>query len=77
VPRFPRLPCEVAQELRGKFVSSHALAGKVAFRCFEYDPNRGRYILDWGVLLMLLPATCALLSVAWAFSPIPRRAGPR
>jgi len=67
---------EVAQELRGKFVSSYALAGKVAFRCFEYDPDRGRYNLDWGVLLMLLPATCALLSVAWAFSPISRRAGP-
>jgi cytochrome oxidase Cu insertion factor (SCO1/SenC/PrrC family) len=67
---------EVAQELRGKFVSSHALAGKVAFRYFEYDPNRGRYGLDSGILLMLLPATCALLSVAWAFSPISRCAGP-
>jgi protein SCO1 len=67
---------EVAQELRGKFVSSYALAGKVAFRCFEYDPNRRRYSLDWGVLLMLLPATCALLSVAGAFCLAPRRAGP-
>jgi len=67
---------EVAQELRGKFVSSYALAGKVAFRCFEYDPNRGRYSLDWGVLLMLVPATCALFSVAWAFFPISRRTGP-
>ena len=67
---------EVRQELRGKFVSSYALAGKVAFRCFEYDPNRGRYKPDWGVFLMLLPASCALLSVAWAFSPISRRACP-
>jgi hypothetical protein len=34
---------EVVQELRGKFVASYALTGKVAFRCFEYDPNSGRY----------------------------------
>jgi len=59
---------EVSQELRGKFVASYALPGKIAFRCFEYDPNRGRYSLDWGVLLMLLPASCALLAVVWAFS---------
>jgi cytochrome oxidase Cu insertion factor (SCO1/SenC/PrrC family) len=62
---------EVAQELRGKLVTSYALAGKVAFRCFEYDPNRGRYSLDWGALLMLLPATCALLAVVWAFALFP------
>jgi protein SCO1 len=59
---------EVAQELRGKFVASYALAGKVAFRCFEYDPNRGSYSLDWGVLLMLLPATGSLFATVWAFS---------
>lgn len=68
---------EVAQELRGKFVSSYLLAGKVTFRCFEYDPTGGRYRLDWDVFLMLFPATCALLSVAWAFSPLPRRSGTR
>jgi hypothetical protein len=58
---------EVIQEFRGRFVASYALAGKVAFRCFEYDPNRGAYRLDWGLLLMLLPATCAVLAVVWAF----------
>jgi cytochrome oxidase Cu insertion factor (SCO1/SenC/PrrC family) len=58
---------EVIQDLRGRFVPSYALAGKVAFRCFEYDPNRGAYRLDWGLLFMLLPATCAVLAVVWAF----------
>jgi protein SCO1/2 len=58
---------EVIQELRGRFVASYVLAGKVVFRCFEYDPYRGGYRLDWGVLLMLLPATCAILAVIWAF----------
>lgn len=71
---------EVVEELRGKFVASYALAGKVAFRCFEYDPNSGRYSLDWGVLLMLLPATCAMLAAFWAFYLIPfqpKSAGPQ
>ena len=62
---------EVVQELRGKFVSSYALAGKVAFRCFEYDPNSGRYSLDWGLALMLLPGTCAILATAWLFLLLP------
>jgi cytochrome oxidase Cu insertion factor (SCO1/SenC/PrrC family) len=55
------------QEFRGKFVDSYALAGKVAFRCFEYDPDSGRYRFDWGLVLMLLPATAALLATSWVF----------
>jgi protein SCO1 len=62
---------EVVQELRGKFVASYALAGKVAFRCFEYDPNSGRYSLDWGLALMLLPGTCAILARTWVFFLMP------
>jgi protein SCO1/2 len=58
---------EVVQEMRGKFVASYAIAGKVAFRCFEYDPQSGRYSLDWGVLLMLLPAAGGILATIWAF----------
>jgi len=64
---------EVVQELRGKFVPSYALAGQVAFRCFEYDPNSGRYSLDWGFALMLLPAMCAILATAWVFLLLPSR----
>jgi cytochrome oxidase Cu insertion factor (SCO1/SenC/PrrC family) len=66
---------EVIEELRGRFVASYALAGKVAFRCFEYDPSRGGYRLDWGLSFMLLPATCAVLAVVWAFFPF-RRSRP-
>jgi len=62
---------EVVQELRGKFVASYALAGKVAFRCFEYDPHSGRYTLDWGLALMLLPGMCAILATAWVFAFLP------
>jgi len=70
---------EVVQELRGKFVASYAQGERVAFRCFEYDPNRGRYSLDWGLALMLLPATCAVLATAWVFLLLPsshRKASP-
>jgi protein SCO1 len=62
---------EGVQELRGKFVASYALTGKVAFRCFEYDPNSGRYSLDWGLALMLLPGTCAIVATAWVFFLLP------
>ncbi len=64
---------EVIQELRGKFVASYALPGKVAFRCFEYDPRSGHYTLDWGLLLMILPATLAILVTAWIFVPARKR----
>ena len=64
---------EVVQEMRGKFVASYALTGKVAFRCFEYDPKSGRYSLDWGLMLMLLPAAFAMLAVFWAFFLIPKQ----
>jgi hypothetical protein len=33
---------EVLQELRGKFVASYPLPGRVAFRCFQYDPASRR-----------------------------------
>lgn len=58
---------EVVKELHGKFVASYALPGKTAFRCFEYDPNRGGYRLDWGLLLMLLPATGSLFATFLVF----------
>jgi protein SCO1 len=62
---------ETVQELRGKFVDSYPLGDKVAFRCFEYDPNSGRYTFDWGLLLMLLPATAALSATVWVFFLLP------
>jgi protein SCO1 len=47
---------EVVRELRGDFVGAYPLPGKVLVRCFQYDPARGRVVLDWGFLLLLLPA---------------------
>jgi cytochrome oxidase Cu insertion factor (SCO1/SenC/PrrC family) len=58
---------EVVQELGGKFVPAYALPGKVSFRCFEYDPASGRYSLDWGLLLLILPGTCAAAATMSVF----------
>jgi protein SCO1/2 len=69
----PERLSEVIQELRGKFVASYALPGKVAFRCFNYDPASGRYTLDWGLLLLILPGTLAILATAWIFFLLPAR----
>ena len=40
---------EIVQEFGGKFVPAYVLPGKLAFRCFEYDPSTGRYSLDLGL----------------------------
>jgi protein SCO1/2 len=64
---------EVVQEFRGKFVPSYALPGRIAFRCFEYDPASGRYSLEWGLLLLLLPGTFAIVATALVFSGARRR----
>lgn len=33
----------------------------------NHDPKSGRYSLDWGLMLMLLPAAFAMLAVFWEF----------
>lgn len=59
---------EIVQEFRGQFVPSYPRAGRIAFRCFEYDPTSGRYSLDWGLLLLVLPGACAALATIAIFS---------
>lgn len=62
---------EIVQEFGGKFVPAYALPGQLAFRCFEYDPTSGRYSLDWGLLLLMLPggfAVAATMSVFYGAS---------
>ena len=67
---------EVADELRGRFVRAYPLPSKVArFRCFQYDAS-GRLHLDWGVLLMFIPATFAIVCTICIFS-VSRRSSNR
>jgi protein SCO1/2 len=65
---------EVVRELRGDFVASYPLPGKVLFRCFEYDPASGRMRLDWGFLLLLLPAGATLAATLGIFARAGRAA---
>ena len=70
---------EILQELQGKFIPSYPLPGKVAFRCFQYDPARGRFSVDWGLLLLVLPGLVAILATGWVFGsqqPASGRASP-
>jgi hypothetical protein len=65
---------EVADEIRGRFVRAYPLPSNVArFRCFQYDA-RGRLHLDWGILVMFIPATSAIACTAFIFS-LSRRSG--
>ncbi|GBC76949.1 hypothetical protein HRbin08_00417 [bacterium HR08] len=58
---------EVIRELRGEFVPAYPLPRKVLFRCFQYDPARGRWTPDWGLLLLLLPGMVTILGTVWLF----------
>jgi cytochrome oxidase Cu insertion factor (SCO1/SenC/PrrC family) len=58
---------EVTNELRGRFVRAYPLPSNIArFRCFQYDANGSLY-LDWGALLMFIPATFAIACTACIF----------
>jgi protein SCO1/2 len=59
---------EVVRELRGEFVAAYPLPGRILFRCFDYDPRTGRWALDWGFLLLALPAALTFLGTAAAFA---------
>jgi protein SCO1/2 len=58
---------EIVHEFGGTFVPSYPLPGRTAFRCFEYDPRTGRYALDWGLLLLVLPGACAAAATVSVF----------
>lgn len=59
---------EVLRELRGEFVPAYPLPGRVLFRCFQYRAETGEFVLDWGFLLLLLPALAAVLGTLGIFA---------
>ncbi|MCC6368518.1 MAG: SCO family protein [Bryobacterales bacterium] len=63
----------VLRDLDGGFVPSYPLADKTSFRCFQYNAATGRYSLDWGAMLLVLPGTLAFLAALLTFRPWRRR----
>ena len=64
---------EVLRELDGDFVAQYPLPGRVLVRCFQYDPARGRVAIDWGFLLLMLPAGFTLVATLGIFAAARRR----
>lgn len=58
---------EVVRELRGEFVGTYPLPGRVLLRCFEYDAAKGSYSLGWGFFALLVPAVCAFVGAGAVF----------
>lgn len=51
---------ELIAEMRGNFIPFYAEPGKAILRCFSYDAN-GQLQLDWGAILLILPAILSIL----------------
>ena len=58
---------EAVWEMRGVFVPFYASTDSPFFRCFQYDPDTGRLLPDWGLLFLVTPPVVALSAVAAIF----------
>lgn len=63
---------ELIWEMRGRFVSMYRLPGRTLVSCLSFDPQTGRIRLDWGLLLLVLPALCAISLALLTFSGLNR-----
>lgn len=63
----------MARELRGEFIRSYALPSQIAWRCFSFDPVSGRMYVDWGLLILGLPALTSATLTLGLFRHRPRR----
>ena len=58
---------DVLREADGEFVASYPLPGRVLFRCVNYDPRTGTFAVDWGFLLLLVPAAACTIVTSVMF----------
>lgn len=59
---------EVVWELNRQPVSTYPIPSPdVWFRCFDYDPEKGRVTFNWGLLLLLAPGVTMFLAAAAIF----------
>jgi cytochrome oxidase Cu insertion factor (SCO1/SenC/PrrC family) len=65
---------DLLREADGEFVASYPLPGHVLFRCVQFDARTGAVTLDWGFLLLLVPAfACAAATSAMFAAGRPHR----
>jgi cytochrome oxidase Cu insertion factor (SCO1/SenC/PrrC family) len=64
---------ELVWELRGSFVPVYQLPGRALLRCLTFDPRSGRMQLDWGLLLLVFPASGAISAALLLFGAGGRR----
>jgi len=65
---------ELIWEMRGRFVSIYRVPGRTLLSCLSFDPQSGKVRLDWGLLLLVLPAVCAVSLALVTFTGMNRRA---
>lgn len=58
---------ELIWETRGSFIPFYAVPGQTPVTCLAFDPGSGETRLDWGMLLLALPAVLALLAATALF----------
>lgn len=67
---------ELLWELRGRFVAMYSIPGRTVLRCLRFDPVTGRVQLDWGLLILLVPGSAAVVIALGLFTGAGRAAVP-
>ena len=68
---------ELVWELRGSFIPYYRVPGQTPLRCLVFDPRTGETRLDWGMLLLVLPALTAIaLALAVFIRPLRQPRAP-
>lgn len=71
----PRLR-ELLWDLRGRFVAMYSIPGRTVLRCLRFDPVTGRLQFDWGLLILLLPGSAAVMIALGLFTGTGHAAAP-
>ncbi len=66
---------ELVWELRGRVMPYYPVKVEPALRCLAFDPRTGALHLDWGMLLLVVPALAALAAALVLFRPGRHRLG--
>lgn len=66
---------ELVWELRGRVMPYYPVRGEPTLRCLAFDPRTGALHMDWGMLLLIMPALASLATALVLFRPRRQRFG--